>query len=191
MATEDGSNPFGIEDIRRCVAPLSSRPPGVFGVDLARSVDWTVIVGLDDAGATCRFERFQRPWGETTEAVAKAVGQRKAYVDSTGVGDPIVEELVRAKNGYGLRNVDGYKFTQQSKQQLMEGLAVAIQNQTVAFPDGPIKQELEDFEFVYTRTGAIYAAPEGLHDDCVMALALAVRRRGSAARGSEPRIRAV
>ncbi len=32
----------------------------------------------------------------------------------------------------------------------------------------------ENFEFEYTRTGVRYTAPSGLHDDCVMALALAV-----------------
>jgi hypothetical protein len=35
--------------------------------------------------------------------------------------------------------------------------------------------ELEQFEYQYTRTGVRYAAAEGLHDDCVCALALAVR----------------
>lgn len=34
--------------------------------------------------------------------------------------------------------------------------------------------ELESFEYEYTRTGVRYTAPEGMHDDCVMALALAV-----------------
>ena len=36
--------------------------------------------------------------------------------------------------------------------------------------------ELEAFEYEYTRTGVRYTAPPGMHDDCVCALALAVRR---------------
>jgi hypothetical protein len=56
----------------------------------------------------------------------------------------------------------------------MEGLAVAIQSNRIRYPDGPIKAELEAFEYQYTRTGARYSAPEGMHDDCVVALALAV-----------------
>jgi len=36
-----------------------------------------------------------------------------------------------------------------------------------------IVRELEAFEYVYTRTGVRYSAPEGLHDDCVCSLALA------------------
>ncbi len=60
----------------------------------------------------------------------------------------------------------------------MEGLAVAIQQQRIRFPEGSIKAELEAFEYVYSRTGVHYSAPEGLHDDCVCALALAVSTLG-------------
>jgi len=51
---------------------------------------------------------------------------------------------------------------------------VAIQQGQVHFPDNEIVSELESFEYEYTRTGVRYSAPSGLHDDCVMALALAV-----------------
>jgi hypothetical protein len=67
----------------------------------------------------------------------------------------------------------GYPFSSPSKQKLMEGLAVGIQQKKVTYPDGPIVDELETFEFEYTRTGVRYSAPDGLHDDCVCALALA------------------
>jgi hypothetical protein len=56
----------------------------------------------------------------------------------------------------------------------MEGLAVAIQQQHIRYPEGSIVQELESFGYAYTRTGVQSSAPEGLHDDCVCALALAV-----------------
>jgi hypothetical protein len=58
----------------------------------------------------------------------------------------------------------------------MEGLAVAIQARHITYPEGAIVNELEAFEYEYTRTGVRYSAPEGLHDDCVMALALAVHK---------------
>ena len=38
-----------------------------------------------------------------------------------------------------------------------------------------IKEELEEFEFEYTRNGVYYSAPDGLHDDCVCSLALAYK----------------
>jgi hypothetical protein len=92
-------------------------------------------------------------------------------VDSTGVGDPVLEDLQRDGN----RRFTGFKFHQTSKQRLMEALAVAIQQTRITFPKGPIVSELENFEFQYGAGGVRYTAPPGLHDDCVMALALAVR----------------
>jgi hypothetical protein len=63
----------------------------------------------------------------------------------------------------------------------MEGLSLAIQTQGITYPEGAIVGELDAFAYEYTRTGVKYSAPSGLHDDCVMALALAVQGRTSAA----------
>lgn len=168
--SDDEGNPFDVAAIKRCVAPLSADAPKVWGWDLAKSVDWTVGIALDAQGRTCRFERFQKPWTETLATVRRVTGRVPALVDATGVGDPIVEQLQRN----GGDNFEGFKFSSTSKQQLMEGLAVAIQREDIRFPSGPIVQELDAFEYVYSRTGVKYSAPEGQHDDCVMGLALAV-----------------
>lgn len=169
IPTEDGSNPFGITDIRECIKPLSTLPPEVFGVDLAKSVDWTVIIGLDKNRDVCRMERFQKSWTDTLTTVERVCGNLPCLVDSTGVGDPILEGL-QAK---GARNFEGFKFTAHSKQQIMEGLAVAIQQKNIGYPAGVIPNELEAFEYEYTRTGVRYSSPSGMHDDTVCALALA------------------
>ena len=42
------------------------------------------------------------------------------------------------------------------------------------YPEGVIVSELEAYEYVYTRGGVTYSAPQGQHDDAVCALALAV-----------------
>ncbi|KKK81338.1 hypothetical protein LCGC14_2814490, partial [marine sediment metagenome] len=60
-----------------------------------------------------------------------------------------------------------------SKQGLMEGLSLIISKREIRFPEGVIRQELETFEYEYSRTGVKYSAPEGLNDDAVCALALA------------------
>jgi hypothetical protein len=173
IPNEDGSNPFGLSHIAACVRPLSAKPPVCWGVDLAKSTDWTVVLGCDEDGQTCVFERWQHePWSVTTDRVGRLVGSMPALIDSTGVGDPIVEELDRR-----LPQVEGFKFTQTSKQQLMEGLAAGIQQRQVFYPEGPVRQELESFEYEPTRTGVRYTAPEGMHDDCVVALALMHRMR--------------
>jgi hypothetical protein len=171
---DDEGNPFGIDAIRACIIDdISTDKPIGWGWDLAKSYDWTVGIGLDVNGDVCRFHRLQSDWEFTFQTILTKTKKRAALVDSTGVGDPIVERLRRD----GGRNFRGYKFTAGSKQQLMERLAVAIQNQEVGIPEGVITQELENFEYEYTRGSVRYSAPEGLHDDCVVALALAVMAR--------------
>ncbi len=164
--SEDGSNPFGISYIHQCTYPISSSPAVCYGVDLAKSSDYTAIIGLDRNGAVCHFDRFQKDWRSTTHDII-ALPDAQIAIDSTGVGDPIAEDIAR------VRDVELFKFTSISKQQIMEGLALAIQQRKITFPEGMITSELEQFEFEYTRTGVRYSAPAGLHDDCVCALALA------------------
>lgn len=174
IPSDDGGNPFGIGAIARCVKPLSKLPVVVWGIDLAKSHDWVVCIGLDRNGDVARIERWQGPWPETKTRILALVGNTKAYVDSTGVGDPIVDDLQRKG---GRSNYIGFKFSSTSKQMLMEGLAAAIQGGTTSVIEGVHRNEMEIFEFVYSRTGVKYSAPEGLHDDCVCAHALAVYHR--------------
>ena len=172
---DDGGNPFGIPAIGRCVAPLSTAPVVAWGVDLAKSHDWTVAIGLDSECCVVEMHRWQSDWGQTRTRLVEIIGQTAALIDSTGVGDPIVEELQRS-----LPCVEAFKFTSQSKQQIMEGLAAKIQARGIEFPDGWLRDELEAFEFEYGKTGVRYSAPSGQHDDGVCALALAVRHLGVA-----------
>ncbi len=169
--SDDGGNPFGLKAIRDCIAPLSDKPPVCWGWDLAKSYDWTVGIALDALGKTCRVERFQMPWQNTISHILNVTGGIPALVDSTGVGDPVLESLQKESG-----NFEGFKFSSASKQQLMEGLAMSIQQQKITYPNGIIVMELEQFEYEYTRTGVKYSAPQGLHDDCVCSLALAVKK---------------
>jgi phage FluMu gp28-like protein len=174
-AGDDAGNPFGLKFIQKCICQrLSARPVAAFGIDLAKYRDWTVVIGLDSDGHVCYFERWQSTWNTTfkriDEIVSKSYRGIPVLIDSTGVGDPIVESLQ-----LNWPTVQGFKFSSQSKQQLMEGLAVAIQKNELHFPEGLIVDELESFEYEYTKTGVRYTAPEGEHDDCVISLALAQR----------------
>jgi phage FluMu gp28-like protein len=174
---ENSANPFGSKFIRACIKPISNQQIVAFGIDLAKSVDHTAIIGLDNSGNVAYFDRFQMDWHNTKENI-KRLPRSPILIDSTGVGDPITEDLKRE----GIM-IEGLKFTSQSKQQLMEGLATAIQQNKIGFPDGVIVKELEIFEYIFSSHGVRYSAPSGFHDDCVMALALAWSnynlRRGS------------
>jgi hypothetical protein len=171
IPAEDGGNPFGLDAIRACIGPMSVAAPAHWGVDLAKSQDYTVAVAIDRDGAVCRLERWQSPWSVTRERLAHMIGSAPAMIDSTGVGDPIVEDLTKV-----CRRAVGFKFTSQSKQQLMEGLQVSIQTADIRFPEGWLRSELESFGYRYSGRSVSYEATAG-HDDGVCALALAVHSR--------------
>jgi len=172
---DNATNPFGLDAIRRCLGSVAGGKPFVYGIDLAKSHDWTVIIGLGRDGNVCYYDRFQKPWQDTIKEIERLKGA-PALIDSTGVGDPIVESVQRTNKIHA----EGFKFTSGSKQQIMEGLAVAIQRERIRYPE-EVARELELFEYEYSRMGVKYSAPPGAHDDCVCALALAVemaRRMG-------------
>lgn len=171
------ANPFGLAFINQCTYQLSTEPAICFGIDLAKSFDYTVITGLDRNGSVCYHDRFQKDWRQTVQTISNLPRNIPIAIDSTGVGDPIGEDVARV-----MHNVELFKFTSTSKQQLMEGLAVAIQQRKITFPEGVITDELSNFEFEYTRTGVKYSAPSGLHDDCVCSLALAWHKYKPSAR---------
>ena len=167
---ENSANPFGIQHIQNCILPMSTNEPMYFGIDLAKSFDYTVIIGLDKNGQVSYYERFQKDWKSTKEHILTINKIRPIFIDSTGVGDAITEDLQRH-----FQNMTGYKYNSNSKQQLMELLASKIQSRQVFVPRGTIVDELEIFEYQFTSTGVRYNAPQGFHDDCVNALALAVK----------------
>lgn len=185
--SEDGSNPFGLSFIRKAlITPdseqLAPGPAVAYGIDLAKSFDHTVVIGLNAEGFVCHLERWQGPWGSTKTRILQ-LPDVPTLIDSTGVGDPIVEELMQTR-----RHTEGFKFSSQSKQQLMEGLALAFQQGGIGIPGGGwLQDECESFEYVHTRTGTKYAAPEGQHDDGVCALALATRQFQTNAHAPKPR----
>lgn len=171
-AMENASNPFGSQHINDCIRQQSNQAPMYFGIDLAKSFDWSVIIGLDSDGCVSYFQRFQKDWKSTKDFILTLDKNKPIVIDSTGVGDAITEDLQKHFN-----SMYGFKYTASSKQQLMELLASTIHKKEVFFPEGAIKEELDVFEYQFTSTGVRYNAPSGFHDDCVNALALAVKCR--------------
>jgi hypothetical protein len=175
--SEDGTHPFGLKFIELCCHPgMSTRETICYGIDLARKIDWVSIIGLDQLGAMSHRQTFTKVGWQTTIDTIKVLPQKPMAMDSTGVGDVVVSQVEPFQS-----QLEPVIFTQASKQMLMEGLAVAIQSRKIIIADdgdvqngtGRVRHQLEQFEMVYTRTGVKYSAPEGEHDDDVVALALA------------------
>lgn len=176
-ASEDGSNPFGLKYIAAiCYPTLSTHPSICHGIDVANKFDSTSIIGLDKLGTMSYYRNFTRTGWPHVISTIKHLPRVPGAMDSTGVGDVVLSEVQQ-----GNPEIEGYVFTQQSKQRLLEGLAVGIQSRKLIIADdgdvkngtGKLRHQLEQFEIVYDRTGVKYSAPEGEHDDDVYALALA------------------
>ena len=143
------------------------------GLDLARLTDFTVLTILDENARQVYWDRFNLlDWTVQKERIIPIVRKYKARlnVDSTGVGDPIYEDLRRA----GL-DVQGYKFTAESKKKLIETLMLGFDQKKIAIIDEKVQtNELDIFEYQIGSSGMVhYSAPSGYHDDAVIALSLA------------------
>jgi len=146
-----------------------------FGLDLAKTRDFTVLIGFETTRREMVFfDRFRGlPYTAQKERIAAAVKRYSGRVvmDSTGVGEPIFDDFRRDR-----MDVVPYHFTEESKRHLVENLIVETEARRVAIADvAPLVGELEAFQYKMNRSGRLsYEGPSGGHDDCVIALALAV-----------------
>jgi hypothetical protein len=94
-----------------------------------------------------------------------------AVTDATGVGDPIVEDL----HAQGLR-VTPFKFTEQSKKELLTHLAILLEQDKIKIPnDEALLTELDSIQWELSDSGKTrIATVSGMTDDRVMSLALSV-----------------
>lgn len=162
-------------NIQQCIKePLDNINNNVMAVDLAKHQDFTVIMcGNNESKQVGYIERFnQIDWNFQKKRILNAWlqhGRPKCIIDSTGVGDAIYDDLVA--NGM---QVESFKFTNKSKNEIIQNLSVSMDNQDIFIPgDQELIGELELFAYEMTSSGNIrYNAPDGFHDDMVVALAM-------------------
>lgn len=180
MATfmEDASSVFRgirevIDDTLRDVEPDGRY---VVGVDIAMVNDYTVITVMNQmTNSVVHWERFNQIDWTLQKARIVAVAQRyndaRVVLDSTGLGNPISEDLQKA----GVM-VDDFKFNNTSKDNLITKLVIFIEQKLIRIPDiDELINELDSYAMMLSDGGnRKFSAPSGLHDDCVISLALAV-----------------
>ena len=110
------------------------------------------------------------------EATALRYNDALIWPDATGVGDPVVEDLKSRGLRIGGENQEGFKFTELSRQNLLNNLAILLEQDKIKIPnDEGLIGELEAFRYELTDRGKTkVTVPEGMHDDRVMSLALSV-----------------
>lgn len=148
----------------------------VMGVDLAKVQDYTVISVYDRSNNNqvyqTRFNQIEYPYVkrkiiETSRHYNNAL----VILDATGLGDPIADDLLRENVP-----VEPFKLTNTSKKELIEKLAIYIEQQKIKIINIPETiAELENFTYDISNSGRItYNAPVGFHDDIVISHGLAV-----------------
>jgi len=164
---------------RQTVPSADWKGESVFvGCDLAKTHDFTVLVALNENGVLLASDRFSElDWTfqrKRIRSFCERYNNAHLLLDSTGVGDPVYDELQRE-----YLRVNGYKFTNQSKKELIENLSLMFDNGQVWLNKTDehfttLRGELEAYAYLLSPSGnIIYGAPEGFFDDCVTALALA------------------
>lgn len=173
---DDGGSVFrGVLDC--AVVPGNIRPyPGTFvmAVDWGRERDFTALGIMDTVTKrVVDLGRFnQIGWSlqrGRLEAMYRKWQPVSILAEQNSIGSPNIEELQRA----GLP-VRGFVTTNETKAQIIESLALAIETRAISYPNDPVLvSELQAYEQDRLPSGRIrYSAPEGLHDDTVIMLAL-------------------
>ena len=173
--------------VREC---LNLEPPpkqlagvNVLGLDLAQAQDFTAVIVMDPMGRVHHVNRWTgKPWKET---VTKALKLSQDYAcviayDKSNVGS-VIGELI---DDSGAKTMALDCHNAQLRNSMIQGLAVAFEQKQISLPCPTTKwapdeaqallDELEQYEQGLTRGGSLtYSAPKGLHDDLVIALAMA------------------
>jgi hypothetical protein len=146
----------------------------VGGGDWGRTNDATWLFVMDaESGEVVASDRMTQTDFHLQRTRIKALHERfkvKSWIlESNSIGRPNLEELQRD-------DIPAYGFetTNATKMAVIDGLALAFEQERIKIPkDETLINELMAFESTKTQTGLIrYAAPEGMHDDGVIALSL-------------------
>lgn len=174
--TDDAGMVF--RGVRECIG--TGQPSGriVAGLDWAQSKDYTALILVDDAGQVVALDRFnQIGWQVQRDRVMATVqryGVTEIVAEYNSIGGPNIEELQAA----GLP-VTAFNTTNESKTRVIQQLVGAFERREIRIPnDAVLIGELEAYEAKRLPSGKWqYSAPEGMHDDTVIALALAWEAR--------------
>lgn len=160
------------------VDPVTEPQPGrqyTAGVDVAASIDYTVVTVMDVASREAVYiDRFNRVdynvLIDRLEAVYRRFGMDTMKIESNSIGQPVIDAILMR----GM-NVIPFTTTSATKQAIIQNLQAAFENGEIGIINDPVLiGELLSFESKRNASGSFgYSAPDGMHDDCVMSLAIA------------------
>jgi len=181
---EDGAGVFRRVREAATATPQTGRIEGhayVGGVDWGKHEDFTVLSVIDTTTSELVYlERFNRiDYRFQLSRLRQAhdlFGVDTWIVERNSMGEPLIEQ-VRDE-----LPILAFTTTNASKASAIEALSLALERGDLAILDNPVLiAELLAYESERLPSGLLrYSAPPGLHDDCVMSLALAWHGAASA-----------
>lgn len=146
------------------------------GIDWGQKHDFTAIsIGCATCKRELALERFNRiEWALQRQRVVTLLNRwhvTLGEVELNSIGSPNFEALIQS----GLRYLRGFETTASSKPPLIQSLALTLEQREFTFLNDPVgRHELVAYEArISANTGRVsYSAPEGGHDDTVIARAL-------------------
>ncbi len=146
----------------------------IAGVDVASMVDFTVCTVVDITTKEVAFiDRFNRVDYTVLEdrlaAVYRRFGLVTMTIEDNSIGRPVIDHLIQR----GL-NVRSFTTTNATKQAVIQNLSAAFEHGEIKILKDPVLiGELQAFEAKRNASGSFsYSAPDGMHDDAVMSLAI-------------------
>jgi phage FluMu gp28-like protein len=146
----------------------------IAAVDPAASVDYTVVTIWDVAAKTCvHMDRFNRVdytvLGDRLHAVYNLFSCQTITIEVNGIGQGVVDHL----QSRGM-NIIPFTTTSATKQGVITKLQSAFEHGEIRIVNNAVMiGELLSFEAKRSPSGSYqYSAPDGMHDDCVMSLAI-------------------
>ena len=147
----------------------------IAGVDVASSIDYTVVTILDtETKDMVYFDRFNRVDYPVLIDRLAAVYEKwdlfSMVIESNSIGRPVIDHML--ERGLG---IIPFTTTSATKQKIIQDLQSAFEHGTIRIINNPILVgELLSFESKRNTSGSFsYGAPNGAHDDCVVSLAIA------------------
>lgn len=193
---EDGGGVFRFVREAATASPLKAGEEGhqyAIGVDWGREHDATVFAVFDIGErrmvAIDRMTKVDYALQRTRlHALAAAFPKAAILAEANSMGTPVIEQLQRE----GLRVVP-FTTSNTTKAQIVDALALALEQRSVTLLNDPVLiGELEAFDSEKLPSGTLrYSAPEGQHDDCVMATCLSFWQAAHGVRVTAPPLRRV
>lgn len=154
------------------------------GIDLSTvGEDDTIVTFINESKQTIQYNikgTLDQKYRQIAELLNNTPGLQKVYIESNGVGAPMINEIRKLVKNQGL--IHEWTTTNESKVNILSNLALKISRKEISFGNDnkTLYSQFSTFIYKYTKTGKLQLeAQSGSHDDTVLSLGMALECQSS------------